>query len=112
MELKLKEAKQIETEELIFEPKRLVALGRLYHSLVSQKIYKRRHTTQFSDMWGYRNGSFVRFGSSVHQVSRTNCPQPHLWQVTWTSQAKMIPRRRSRLVKLSHHVRNFRLISL
>ncbi|ORY92249.1 hypothetical protein BCR43DRAFT_508347 [Syncephalastrum racemosum] len=33
MELKLKEDKQIETEELIFEPKRLVALGRLYHSL-------------------------------------------------------------------------------
>ncbi|CDS07546.1 hypothetical protein LRAMOSA01495 [Lichtheimia ramosa] len=33
MEFKLKEDRQLETEELIFEPKRLIALGRLYHSL-------------------------------------------------------------------------------
>lgn len=37
MEFKLKEDRQLETEELIFEPKRLIALGRLYHSLVSCK---------------------------------------------------------------------------
>lgn len=37
MEFKLKEDRQLETEELIFEPKRLIALGRLYHSLVSSK---------------------------------------------------------------------------
>lgn len=35
MEFKLKEDRQLEPSELIFESKRLVALGRLYHSLVS-----------------------------------------------------------------------------
>ena len=34
MEFKLKEERTFDTEELIFESKRLVALGRLYHSLV------------------------------------------------------------------------------
>lgn len=34
MEFKLKEDRQLEPSELIFESKRLVALGRLYHSLV------------------------------------------------------------------------------
>lgn len=36
MELKLKNDKVLHPNELIFDPKKLIALGRLYHTLVSQ----------------------------------------------------------------------------
>lgn len=37
MELKLKNDRVLDASELIFDSKKLIALGRLYHTLVSKK---------------------------------------------------------------------------
>lgn len=34
LEMKLKQDRQLQSKELIFEPKKLVALAQMYHSLV------------------------------------------------------------------------------
>jgi hypothetical protein len=40
MELKLKNDRVLDASELIFDSKKLIALGRLYHTLVSKEIEK------------------------------------------------------------------------
>ena len=45
MELKLKTDRVLDSSELIFDSKKLIALGRLYHTLVGKKA---QTTTEFA----------------------------------------------------------------
>ncbi|KAI9250189.1 Sec8 exocyst complex component-specific domain-containing protein [Phascolomyces articulosus] len=60
MEFKLKEERTFDTEELIFESKRLVALGRLYHSLkwFVREIWELRVPNQQLKLPSLPSGSF------------------------------------------------------
>ncbi|KAI9491703.1 Sec8 exocyst complex component-specific domain-containing protein [Zychaea mexicana] len=60
MEFKLKEERTFDTEELIFESKRLVALGRLYHSLkwFVREIWELRMPNQQLKLPSLPSGSF------------------------------------------------------
>lgn len=72
MELKLKNDRALDSSELIFDSKKLIALGRLYHTLVIRLNSYFLILLLLMSRW-IRNGLYVKYGIFVQPTC------PFLW---------------------------------